>query len=58
MFVFALALLRFCLVLAQNDFGAQNLELVDPFIGSVDGGNVLVGASLPYGSKSPMHSLR
>ena len=39
------------LVLAQSDVGARNLELVDPFIGSVDGGNVFVGASLPYGSK-------
>ena len=33
----------------NNDPGEHNLNLVDPLIGSVNGGNVFAGASLPYG---------
>lgn len=34
---------------AQNDTAAHNYNLIDPFIGSYNGGNVFVGASLPFG---------
>ena len=37
------------LVLGQSDVGSHNYDLVTPFIGSVKGGNVFAGASLPYG---------
>ena len=39
------------LALAQdhNDTATHNYNLIDPFIGSVDGGNVFAGASLPFG---------
>ena len=38
-----------CLAFAQSDVGSHNYNLVDPLIGSVNGGNVFAGASLPYG---------
>ena len=44
-----LATLHLSLALAANDTGSHNYDLVDPFIGSLNGGNVFVGASLPYG---------
>ena len=37
------------LVLGQDDVGSHSYNLVDPLIGSVNGGNVFAGASLPYG---------
>lgn len=46
---FFLLALYLPLAFAQKDVGSHNYDLVDPFIGSVDGGNVFVGASLPYG---------
>lgn len=33
----------------QEDVGTHNYNLVDPLIGTLDGGNVFAGASLPYG---------
>ena len=41
--------LQLALVLGQSDVGSHNYDLVAPFIGSVNGGNVFAGASLPYG---------
>ena len=37
------------LALGESDVGSHNYNLVDPFIGSTNGGNVFAGASLPYG---------
>lgn len=36
-------------VQAQNDTATHNYNLIDPFVGSVNGGNVFAGASLPFG---------
>lgn len=33
----------------QNNAGSHNYDLVHPLIGTLDGGNVFAGASLPYG---------
>lgn len=33
---------------AENDTATHNYNLIDPFIGSYNGGNVFVGASLPF----------
>ena len=43
--VFSLLHLVFC----ASDVGSHNYNLVDPLIGSQNGGNVFAGASLPYG---------
>lgn len=44
------ALLAFArIVAAQVDKGTHNFNLVDQLIGSVNGGNVFAGASLPFG---------
>nr|POE56716.1 putative secreted glycosidase [Quercus suber] len=34
---------------AAGDLASRNYRLIDPLIGSLDGGNVFAGASLPYG---------
>jgi len=34
---------------AQSDTATRNYNLIDPFIGSVNGGNVFAGTSLPFG---------
>jgi putative alpha-1,2-mannosidase len=47
LFISSLTLLH--LVLCADDAGSYNYNLVDPLIGSQNGGNVFVGASLPYG---------
>lgn len=38
-----------CLAFGESDVGSHNYDLVDPLIGSTNGGNVFAGASLPYG---------
>lgn len=45
-----LAALQFSLrTSAQNDRPSRNYDLVNPLVGSLDGGNVFAGATLPYG---------
>lgn len=48
-FLLTLALLARLITSQQNSNGTHNYDLVDPLIGTLDGGNVFAGASLPYG---------
>ena len=41
------------LILAATVLRAENVDLVDPAIGTRDGGNTIIGPSLPFGMIKP-----